>query len=97
MAPWPVINTHLHADHVGWNTRLVDDKWVPTFLNATYLIPRADFEYWNPARNSGIAGSLNENVFEDSVEPVRAAGQVHLWEDGHVVDDPAGPPRLGVG
>jgi glyoxylase-like metal-dependent hydrolase (beta-lactamase superfamily II) len=81
-----VINTHLHADHVGWNTRLVDGEWVPTFPNATYLIPRADFEYWNPARNSGIAGSLNENVFEDSVAPVHAAGQVQLWEDGHVVD-----------
>src|SRR5215469_6904599 len=44
-----VINTHLHVDHVGWNTRLVDNTWVPTFPNATYLMPRIDFEFWNPA------------------------------------------------
>jgi glyoxylase-like metal-dependent hydrolase (beta-lactamase superfamily II) len=81
-----VINSHLHVDHVGWNTRLVGGEWVPTFPNATYLMPKADFEYWNPARNSGIAGGTNENAFEDSVAPVHAAGQVRLWEDGHVVD-----------
>jgi glyoxylase-like metal-dependent hydrolase (beta-lactamase superfamily II) len=81
-----VINTHLHVDHVGWNTRLVDGEWVPTFPNATYLMPRVEFEYWNPANNSGIAGSVNENVFEDIVAPVHAAGQVQLWEDSHVID-----------
>ena len=55
-----VINTHLHVDHVGWNTRLVDGEWVPTFPNATYLMPRADFEHWNPANNPNIAGGVNE-------------------------------------
>jgi glyoxylase-like metal-dependent hydrolase (beta-lactamase superfamily II) len=81
-----VINTHLHVDHVGWNTRLVDGEWVPTFANATYLMPRLDFEYWNPANNSAIAGGVNENVYEDSVAPVQASGQVRLWEDSHVID-----------
>lgn len=81
-----VINTHLHVDHVGWNTRLVDGSWVPTFPNATYLMPRADFEYFNPANNPDIAGSVNENVFEDSIAPVHAAGQVRLWEDAHTID-----------
>ncbi|WP_330174851.1 MBL fold metallo-hydrolase [Streptomyces sp. NBC_01498] len=81
-----VVNTHLHVDHVGWNTRLVDGAWVPTFPNATYLMPRADFEFWNPANNADIAGGVNENVFEDSVAPVHAAGQVLLWEGSHTID-----------
>jgi glyoxylase-like metal-dependent hydrolase (beta-lactamase superfamily II) len=81
-----VVNTHLHVDHIGWNTRLTDGQWVPTFPNATYLMPRADFEHFNPANNPDIAGGVNENAFEDSIEPVRAANQVKLWEGEHVVD-----------
>ncbi len=81
-----VVNTHLHVDHVGWNTRLVDGAWVPTFPNATYLMPKADFEFWNPAANPDIKGGTNENAFEDSIAPVHAAGQVRLWEDSHVID-----------
>ena len=41
-----VLCTHLHVDHVGWNTMLVDGRWVPTFPNARYLLGRAEFEYW---------------------------------------------------
>ena len=81
-----VINTHLHSDHIGWNTRLVDGAWVPTFPNATYLMPKTDFEFWNPASNPDIAGGVNENAFEDSIAPVRDAGLVQLWEDSHVID-----------
>jgi glyoxylase-like metal-dependent hydrolase (beta-lactamase superfamily II) len=81
-----VVNTHLHVDHIGWNTRLIDGQWVPTFPNAVYLMPRVDFEYWNPANNPRIAGGVNENAFEDSIAPVQAAGQVQLWEDEHVID-----------
>jgi glyoxylase-like metal-dependent hydrolase (beta-lactamase superfamily II) len=81
-----VVNTHLHVDHVGWNTRLEGQGWVPTFRNATYLMPKADFEFWNPANNRNIAGGVNQNVFEDSVVPVHAAGQVVLWEDEHTID-----------
>jgi glyoxylase-like metal-dependent hydrolase (beta-lactamase superfamily II) len=81
-----VVNTHLHADHVGWNTRLVDGTWEPTFPNATHLMPRADFEHWNPARNPAVAGSINEHVYEDSVLPVHEAGQVLLWEDSYTID-----------
>ena len=81
-----VVNTHLHVDHVGWNTRLVDGGWVPTFPNATYLMPRADVEFWNPANNADLTGGVNENVFEDSVAPVLAAGQVQVWEGSHAID-----------
>jgi glyoxylase-like metal-dependent hydrolase (beta-lactamase superfamily II) len=81
-----VVNTHLHVDHVGWNTRLVDGEWIPTFPNATYLMPKTDFEYWNPANNPNIVGSVNENAFADSIAPVHAAGQVDLWEQTHTID-----------
>ncbi len=81
-----VINTHLHVDHVGWNTRLADGAWIPTFPNATYLMPKADFEFFDPANNPGIAGGVNDGVFGDSIAPVRDAGQVRLWETSHTID-----------
>ncbi|MFD0413790.1 MBL fold metallo-hydrolase [Streptomyces sp. NPDC127108] len=82
-----VINTHLHVDHVGWNTRLEGRRWVPTFPNATYLIPKDDFDFWNPENgHEPLLGRGNQNVFEDSVAPVHEAGQTVLWEDGHQVD-----------
>ncbi|GAB2964405.1 MBL fold metallo-hydrolase [Nonomuraea fastidiosa] len=82
-----VINTHLHIDHVGWNTYLDGRTWVPTFPHATYLMPKADFDYWNPANEQRTRlGRGNQNVFEDSVAPVHAAGQTLLWEGGHRID-----------
>ncbi|GAA4692562.1 Glyoxylase, beta-lactamase superfamily II [Promicromonospora umidemergens] len=82
-----VINTHLHVDHVGWNTYLDDRDWVPTFPNATYLMPRRDFDFWNPAGgHEPNLGRGNQNVFEDSVAPVHAAGQALLWDDSHQID-----------
>ncbi|GAB2485024.1 MBL fold metallo-hydrolase [Promicromonospora xylanilytica] len=82
-----VINTHLHVDHVGWNTYLDDRSWVPTFPNATYLMPRPDFDFWDPAGgHEPNLGRGNQNVFEDSVAPVHAAGQALLWDDSHQID-----------
>lgn len=82
-----VVNTHLHVDHVGWNTRLEGRSWVPTFPHATYLIPKDDFDFWNPLNGHDPGrGRGNQNVFEDSVAPVYEAGQVLLWEDGHRID-----------
>ncbi|GAA1986806.1 MBL fold metallo-hydrolase [Amycolatopsis minnesotensis] len=82
-----VINTHLHIDHVGWNTRLDGRTWVPTFPNATYLMPRRDFEFWDPANeNETVFGRGNQNVFEDSVTPVHQAGRAHLWDGTHRID-----------
>ena len=83
-----VVNTHLHIDHVGWNTRLDGRSWVPTFPNATYLMPKADFDFWNPENNSPtVLGRGNQNVFEDSVAPVHRAGQTLLWDGGHRIDE----------
>ncbi|PRY41383.1 MBL fold metallo-hydrolase [Umezawaea tangerina] len=82
-----VVNTHLHVDHVGWNTRLDGRTWVPTFPNATYLMPERDFDFWNPANDhKPLLGRGNQNVFEDSVAPVHAAGLAHLWDDSYRID-----------
>ncbi|MFH9863874.1 MBL fold metallo-hydrolase [Streptomyces sp. NPDC017202] len=82
-----VINTHLHIDHVGWNTCLDGRTWVPTFPNATYLMPKDDFDFWNPENgHRTVLGRGNQNVFEDSVAPVHQADQTLLWEDSHQID-----------
>ena len=64
-----VLITHLHVDHVGWNTRLVDGRWVPTFPNARYVFARAERAYYETP-----AAANRMMVFEDSVEPVIRAG-----------------------
>ena len=80
-----VVCTHVHVDHVGWNTLLTDEgEWRPTFPNAQYVISRADFDYYNPANGHRTrAGPQMANVFEDSVAPVHQAGQTVLWEGDH--------------
>ena len=78
-----VLCTHLHIDHVGWNTRLVDGKWVPTFENARYLFGRREFEYW---KAEDAEDSLYGDVFGDSVQPVFEAGLVDLVDSDHVVN-----------
>ena len=67
-----VLCTHLHVDHVGWNTMKVGGKWVPTFPQARYLIGRAEFDYWHSQRDN----EEQRGVFADSVEPIFAAGLV---------------------
>jgi glyoxylase-like metal-dependent hydrolase (beta-lactamase superfamily II) len=99
-----VVCTHLHVDHVGWNTVLVDGEWMPTFPNATYFFAREDVEYWNPAGPFRPKGAwINHNVFEDSVEPVLRAGQAQLWSGACRIDEnltleaaPGHTPGLGV-
>lgn len=81
-----VINTHLHVDHVGWNTRLDGRTWVPTFPQARYLMTAEDFEFWNPLLHPRAPGDGNQNVFEDSVAPVHDAGLVELWSGHHRID-----------
>lgn len=76
-----VVNTHLHTDHVGWNTRRCADGWTPTFPNARYLLPEADFRFFGPdGAGRDDAASI---VFADSIDPVYAAGQVELFGGDH--------------
>lgn len=78
-----VLCTHLHFDHIGWNTRLRDGRWVPTFPNARYLFSRADYEDLDRDRE---AVPLYGRAFEDSVLPVVAAGQAELVDPGRRVE-----------
>jgi glyoxylase-like metal-dependent hydrolase (beta-lactamase superfamily II) len=69
-----VLCTHLHVDHVGWNTRFDGGKWVPTFANARYVFGRSEYEYWRD--HSAEADKLA--VFNDSVKPIVDAGIADL-------------------
>jgi glyoxylase-like metal-dependent hydrolase (beta-lactamase superfamily II) len=69
-----VLCTHLHVDHVGWNTQLVDGTWVPTFANARYVFGKSEYEYW---RDHSVEAD-KAAVFNDSVKPVMDAGKVDL-------------------
>ncbi|GAA0285021.1 MBL fold metallo-hydrolase [Streptomyces polychromogenes] len=83
-----VVNTHLHADHVGWNTVDAGGEWVPAFPNARYLVPAADDAHFGPRGGyGGGAREIDRLVYEDSVAPVHRTGQVVLWEDSHRIDD----------
>ncbi|MEU6664543.1 MBL fold metallo-hydrolase [Streptomyces sp. NPDC046727] len=83
-----VINTHLHADHVGWNTRDADGEWVPSFPRARYLLPAADDHHFGPAGDyAGGARPVDRLVYEDSVAPVHRAGQADLWQDTYRIDE----------
>ncbi|MEC9431690.1 MAG: MBL fold metallo-hydrolase [Pseudomonadota bacterium] len=73
-----VLCTHLHGDHVGWNTQLLDGRWVPTFPNATYLMTSVDEAYVKQARPA---------TWAESVNPVIEAGQARLVETDYALDD----------
>jgi glyoxylase-like metal-dependent hydrolase (beta-lactamase superfamily II) len=80
-----VLCTHLHFDHVGWNTRLVDGRWVPTFPNARYLFSRREYDHWVMLRETG--GYHGVNHLADSVDPVVAAGLVDFITHEHRISD----------
>jgi glyoxylase-like metal-dependent hydrolase (beta-lactamase superfamily II) len=73
-----VLCTHMHFDHVGWNTVRVDGRWVPAFPNARYLFARAEWEHWNKDPNSGFTPTL-----DDAVRPILDAGQADLVPPDH--------------
>ncbi len=75
-----VVCTHLHVDHVGWNTMKDGDKWVPTFPNARYLIGKTEYEHWSKEGDSD-----QQTILSDSVKPVFEAGLVQLVDMNHRV------------
>jgi glyoxylase-like metal-dependent hydrolase (beta-lactamase superfamily II) len=78
-----VLCTHLHVDHVGWNTRLAGGKWVPTFANARYLFGKTEFEHW---RDHSIE-PVHIAVFNDSVKPIWDAGKAELIASNAKITD----------
>lgn len=79
-----VLCTHLHVDHVGWNTRLVGGKWEATFPNARYVFGRTEFEHWRDHREESDKAA----VFNDSVKPIADAGKADLVaSDARICDE----------
>lgn len=77
-----VVHTHLHADHVGWDTRLEDGGWIPTFPRARHLYTQAELDYCKRGDNPAIAG-----VYGESVEPIVRAGLADVVDDNAVLGD----------
>ena len=71
-----VMCTHLHVDHVGWNTRLENGRWVPTFKNAKYVWSQEDFDFYKALDTDPQKGPANGGSFRDSVLPVVETGKV---------------------
>ncbi len=78
-----VLCTHLHMDHVGWNTRLEDGRWVPTFPNARYVFSETEHDHWA----TGQDGGGPSGVFKSSVLPVVEAGMTELVAGDHALGD----------
>ncbi|MCO6416416.1 MBL fold metallo-hydrolase [Siccirubricoccus sp. KC 17139] len=77
-----VMCTHLHVDHVGWNTQLKDGRWVPTFPKARYIFGEREYAYWEAEHRK-----TPNPVIADSVLPVVEAGQVDLVATDHAMND----------
>lgn len=73
-----VLCTHLHIDHTGWNTRLENGKWVPTFPNAKYLMPRGDEDM--------VKGG-DQRLFNENISPIIEAGQAEFVDSPHALGD----------
>ncbi|RBQ20705.1 MBL fold metallo-hydrolase [Spongiactinospora rosea] len=84
-----VVNTHLHVDHVGWNTTAAaDGQWAPTFPNAHYLFPAADDFHFGPDNAYGNeVQEVDRLIYEDSIAPVHQAGLAVLWDGLHRIDE----------
>jgi glyoxylase-like metal-dependent hydrolase (beta-lactamase superfamily II) len=92
-----VVNTHIHSDHVGWNTMGENDAWVPTFPNARYVVPAADYRHFAPDGPASRRSPRSEDeqrqqhgnqlVFADSVLPIDDAGQLVQWSDDYEISD----------
>lgn len=82
-----VLCTHLHADHVGWNTRLESGRWVPTFRNARYLASRRELDHWQA--ETARQPEVNHASFQDSVLPVIEHGLIDAVSPGEAIAENA--------
>ena len=77
-----VMCTHLHVDHVGWNTRLENGRWVPTFPNARYVFTESEFKYWTEENAKAVVPP-----FDDSVLPIVAANKAEIVRNDFQIGD----------
>jgi glyoxylase-like metal-dependent hydrolase (beta-lactamase superfamily II) len=78
-----VLCTHLHVDHVGWNTMQVDGQWVPTFPRAQYLMGRTEYEHWSTVKDRPDM----QHIMADSVTPIVEAGLAKMVETTERITD----------
>jgi len=78
-----VMCTHLHVDHVGWNTRLENGKWVPTFPNAKYVMSRTDHDHWAALAKKADTEAYQVNTYNDSVLPIVEAKKAEFVSGDH--------------
>ena len=81
-----VMCTHLHGDHIGWNTRLINGRWEPTFPNARYIMSRTELEATRSEAEASTFVAL-KNCFEDSIRPVLDAGKAEFVDGVHEMLD----------
>jgi glyoxylase-like metal-dependent hydrolase (beta-lactamase superfamily II) len=83
-----VMCTHLHWDHVGWNTRRVDGEWAPTFPNAQYIMAKREYDHWDAVytKEKDNRTHVHALAFEDSVLPLIRAEKAVLVEDDFELD-----------
>lgn len=77
-----VFCTHMHIDHTGWNTRLQDGRWVPTFPNARYLFNKREWEHWQDAQDA-----VDQAVVRQNLLPIIEAGRVEWVDNAWGIDD----------
>ena len=82
-----VLCTHLHVDHVGWNTQLRDGRWVPTFPNAKVLCSKTELASAEAKANADRPGDDDRAVWQDSLLPVLEAGKLLAVEGRHAIED----------
>jgi glyoxylase-like metal-dependent hydrolase (beta-lactamase superfamily II) len=82
-----VMCTHLHHDHVGWNTQLRDGRWVPTFPNARYVFSKPDFDYYLAADADPKTAPVEFGTFQECVLPVVDAGRADLVTGPHRLNE----------
>jgi glyoxylase-like metal-dependent hydrolase (beta-lactamase superfamily II) len=82
-----VMCTHLHHDHVGWNTELKDGKWVPTFPNARYVFSRPDVDYLQKLDIDPKTEPAEFGTFRECVLPILEAGRADLISGAYRLND----------
>lgn len=80
-----VVCTHLHFDHVGWNTKFENGKWVPTFPNAQYLLSKGEYEYWIQKPDKEMIDDFNG--IDDSITPIVKSGLAQFIDDDYRIDE----------
>jgi glyoxylase-like metal-dependent hydrolase (beta-lactamase superfamily II) len=82
-----VLCTHMHVDHVGWNTRLRNGRWVPTFPNATYVFSQQEYARYAPENQIPAAPPPYFNIYQDSVLPIIESGQALMVSGEHAISE----------